>query len=89
MKKYILNKQVRLKYDEASDKFYAFCIETGDHFTLNKTGFTILSILNEEKSLDDIVTLLSEEIIVDEKAVFKDTIHFLELSEKNGIIAYM
>lgn len=89
MKTYILNKQVRLKYDEASDKFYAFCIETGDHFTLNKTGFTILSILNEEKSLDDIVTLLSEEIIVDEKAVFKDTIHFLELSEKNGIIAYM
>ncbi|HUX56642.1 MAG TPA: PqqD family protein [Bacteroidales bacterium] len=89
MKKYILNKQVRLKHDEAYDKFYAFCIDTGDHFTLNKTGFTILSILNEEKSLDDIVTLLSEEIIVDEKAVFKDTIHFLELSEKNGIIAYM
>ena len=89
MKKYILNKQVRLKHDEAYDKFYAFCIDTGDHFTLNKTGFTILSILNKEKSLDDIVTLLSEEIIVDEKAVLKDTIHFLELSEKNGIIAYM
>lgn len=89
MKKYILNKQVRLKHDEAYDKFYAFCIDTGDHFTLNKTGFTILSILNEEKSLDEIVTLLSEDIIVDEKAVLKDTIHFLELSEKNGIIAYM
>ena len=40
MKKYILNRQVRLKHDEASDKFYAFCIDTGDHFTLNKTGFT-------------------------------------------------
>ena len=89
MKKYILNKQVRLKHDEAYDKFYAFCIDTGDHFTLNKTGFTILSILNEKKSLDEIVTLLSEEIIVDEKAVLKDTINFLELSKKNGIIAYM
>jgi hypothetical protein len=89
MKKYILNNQVKLKHDEAYDKFYAFCIDTGDHFTLNKTGFNILNILNEEKSLDEIVTLLSEEMIVDEKTVLFDTIQFLEMSEKNGIIAYM
>jgi hypothetical protein len=89
MKKYILNSQVKLKHDESSDKFYAFCIDTGDHFNLNKTGFTILNILNVEKSLDEIVKLLSKEMIVDEKTVLTDTIHFLELSEKNGIIAYM
>ncbi|MCJ7446544.1 MAG: PqqD family protein [Bacteroidales bacterium] len=89
MKRYVLNKQVRLKYDKASDKYYAFCIDTGDHFNLNKTGFTILNILNEEKSLDEIVTLLSGDMIVDEKSVLSDTIQFLELSEKNGIIAYM
>lgn len=89
MKRYVLNKQVRLKHDEASDKFYAFCIDTGDHFTLNKTGFTILNILNEEKSLDEIVKLLSKEMIMDEKTVLTDTVQFLELSEKNGIIAYM
>ena len=89
MKKYRLNKQVRLKHDEASDKFYVFFIETGDHFTLNKTGFTILNFLNESKSLDEIVTMLARDLIVDEKTVLTDTIQFLELSEKNGIIAYM
>jgi hypothetical protein len=87
MKRYILNKQIRLKHDEASDKFYAFFIETGDHFNLNKTGFTILKNLYEEKSLDEIVTILSKEMVVDEKTALTDTIHFLELSEKNGIIA--
>jgi hypothetical protein len=87
-KKYILNSQVKLKHDEASDKFYAFCIDTGDHFTLNKTGFTILSYLDEGKSLEEIVAMLPREMIVDEKTAFPDTIQFLELSEKNGIIAY-
>ena len=89
MKKYILNKQIRLKHDEASDKLYAFCIETGDHFTLNKTGFTILYNLKESKSLNEIVTILTKEMNVNEKTVLTDTIQFLELSEKNGIIAYM
>ena len=87
MKKYILNNQVRLKHDEASGNYFVFLIETGDHFNLNKTGFTILKILNEERSLNEIVSLLSEEIIVDEKTVITDIIDFLELSEKNGIIA--
>ena len=89
MKRYVLNKQVRLKHDEASDKFYAFFIETGDHFDLNKTGFTILNYLKGGKNLDEIVTLLTGDMTVDEKTVLADTIHFLELSEKNGIIAYM
>jgi hypothetical protein len=88
MKKYILNKQVRLKHDEASDKYYAFCIDTGDHFNLNKTGFAILNILNEEKSLDEIVKDLSMVVLVNEKTALTDAIDFLELSEKNGIIAY-
>jgi hypothetical protein len=87
MKKYILNKQVRLKHDEASDKFYAFCIDTGDHFTLNKTGLTILNYLKEGKSLKEIVTILARDMVGDEKIILTDTIQFLELSEKNGIIA--
>ena len=89
MKRYVLNKQVRLKHDEASDKFYAFFIEAGDHFDLNKTGFTILNYLKGGKNLDEIVTLLTGDMTVDEKTVLADTIQFLELSEKNGIIAYM
>jgi len=89
MKKYILKKQVRLKHNEASDKFFAFCIETGDHFTLNKTGFTILSYLNKSKSLEEIVTILTKEMNVNEKTVLTDIVQFLELSEKNGIIAYI
>ena len=89
MKKYILNKQVRLKHDEAYDKFYAFCIDTGDHFILNKTGFTIMNYLKKGKSLEEIVTMLKGNMIMGEKSVLADTIQFLELSEKNGIIAYM
>jgi hypothetical protein len=87
MKRYILNKQVRLKHDEASDKYYAFCIDTGDHFTLNKTGFTILKNLKEGMSIDEIIAFTLEQMVVKNKAILDDTIHFLELSEKNGIIA--
>ena len=89
MKRYILKKQVRLRHDGTSDKFYAFCIETGDHFTLNKTGFTILNNLKESKRLEEIVTILAKEMKVNKKTVLTDIIQFLELSEKNGIIAYM
>ncbi len=88
MKKYILNKQVSLRNEEATGKFYAFLIETGDHFNLNKTGFMILNSLKEEKSLDEIVFLLSEEMLVDKITILNDIIPFLDLSEKNGIIAY-
>jgi hypothetical protein len=87
MKKYKLNNQIRLKHDEASDKFYAFCIGSGDHFTLNKTGFTILNYLKEDKTLDVIVSLLSRDMNVKQKIIYNDVISFLELSEKNGIIA--
>ena len=89
MNKYVLNKEVRLKHDEVSDKYYAFLIESGEHFNLNKTGFTILNKITQEKSLNELVALLSEEIELNEKTVITDIIEFLELSEKNGIIAYI
>ena len=89
MKKYILNKQVKLKHDEASDKFYAFCIETGDHFILNKTGYNILRYFDEGKDLTEIVELIHEESNVDEKTVLTDTLNFLEKSEKNGILVHI
>ena len=88
MSKFILSKEVRLKFDEASDKYYAFLIESGEHFNLNKTGYKILSNLYKEKTLEEIVGLLSLEMNVDEKTLRNDTIYFLELSEKNGIIAH-
>jgi hypothetical protein len=88
MKRYILNKQVWLKHDEVSGKYYAFLVENGDHFNLNKTGFTILNYLKEEKDLDELITLLLKEMPVEMETALSDTIEFLDLSEKNGIIAY-
>ncbi len=87
MKRYLLNNQVRLKYDKASDKYYAFCIDSGDHFTLNKTGFTILDSLKEGLSLEEIISSLSENMSLNPKTAKSDIIHFLVLSEENGIIA--
>jgi hypothetical protein len=85
--KYILNKEVKLKYDEASDKYYAFLIESGEHFDLNRMGFTILNYLNQEKTLNELVANLSSQIKLNKKTVTTDIIDFLLLSEKNGIIA--
>lgn len=88
MKRYVLKKQVRLKYDEASGKFYAFCIETGDHFILNKTGYLILKYMQEGKTPDQIAAVLSKSMNMDVESVMNDINQFLELSEKNDIIAY-
>ncbi len=86
MKKYILDKQIRLKHDEAADKYYAFCIESGDHFELNKTGYSILNFLTDEQCLDDIVDYISKDKNSEIQFVRKDTLDFLKISEKNGII---
>ena len=86
MKKYILDKQIRLKHDEASDKYYVFCIESGDHFELNKTGYLILDFLTDEQCLNDIVECIHKDKNAKIQYVRKDTIDFLKKSENNGII---
>ncbi len=86
MNKYVLDKQLKLKYDEGSDKYYAFCIESGDHFELNKAGYLILNFLSKPKSVEDIIEFIPKDINTKSLDVRKDTLTFLKISEKNGII---
>jgi len=87
MKKYKLNKNVCLKYDDVSDKYYAFCVNSGDHFALNRVGFFILTLLEKGYSIDEIINSVHKQENIDLNICKTDTINFLNKSKKIGIIA--
>ena len=87
MGKYILNKCIRLKYDEPSKKFYAFCISSGDHFVLTKTGYLILELIEKGKDINEIINLIHKKERIDFDTCKTDTLNFLNKSKENGIIA--
>lgn len=87
MKKYILDKNIRLKYDKASEKYYAFCISSGNHYVLTQTGYLILELLEKGKNIDEIINFIHKKERIDLNICKTDTINFLNKSKKIGIIA--
>lgn len=86
MKKYILDKNIRLKHDKASEKYYAFCVSSGDHYVLTRTGYFILELLEKGKNIDEIINFIYEKEKIDLDICKTDIMKFLNKSEKIGII---
>jgi len=84
--KYKLSQSARLKHDEASDNYYLFCIESGNHVRLNHTSYSILMLLEEGKNPDEIAASLSKDYDVDLENSEKDISDFLQFLSINGFI---
>ena len=84
--KYKLSQSARLKYDESSNFYYLFCIESGNHVRLNHTSYRILLLLEEGKNPDEIAASLCKDYDVDLENSEKDIIDFLQFLTKNGFI---
>lgn len=87
MKKYILVENIILKFDKISNRYYAFCISSGDHFILTKTGYFILEFLEKGKGIDEIINFVHKKERIDLNICKTDTLNFINKSEKVGIIS--
>lgn len=89
MKKYILVENIILKFDEVSNRYYAFCISTGDHFILTKSGYFILEFLEMGKDINEIISFVHKNENIDLDTCKRDTLNFINKSEKIGIISIL
>ncbi len=81
-----LSQSARIKHDEASDNYYLFSVESGNHVRLNRASYSILMQLEEGKTPDEIAAYLCKDYDVDwenGKKDISDLIHFLS---KTGFI---
>jgi hypothetical protein len=81
-----LSKDVRLKYDKASDNYYLFCIKTGKHARLNAMSYEILSLLEKGMDKCSIAASVLENYDIDHATCSKDIENFLKFLHENGMI---
>jgi PqqD family protein of HPr-rel-A system len=69
-----------------NDEGFIFDPETGNSYTVNKTGFFIIKLLKEGKNEKDIVKALTEEFEIGEDEAKRDLVDFLEQLRLYGLV---
>ena len=69
-----------------NDEGFIFDPETGNSFTVNKTGLFIIKLLKEGKNEDEIVELLTKEFEVNEEEARKDLLDFIKQLKILGLV---
>jgi len=69
-----------------NDEGFIFDPETGNSFTVNKTGLFIIKLLKEGKSEDEIVSCLTNEFEVSEEEAKQDLLDFIEQLKILGLL---
>ncbi len=65
---------------------FIFDPETGNSYTINKTGLFILNLLKEEKKTEEIIEKLTEEYDIDREEAMRDITDFIEQLRLFGLI---
>ena len=84
--KYQLSQHVRIRYDESTEKYYLFRIDSGAHYRLNKMGYAIWLMLEEGKSRGTITKRISETISTANQSYSKDIDDFFNFLLDNKLI---
>ena len=69
-----------------NDEGFIFDPETGNSYTVNKTGLFIIKLLKEGKSEEEIVKALSEKFDVSEEDAGRDLVDFIEQLRLYGLL---
>ncbi len=69
-----------------NDEGFIFDPETGNSYTVNKTGLFIIKLLKEGKSEEEIVKALSEKFDVSEEDARRDLVDFIEQLRLYGLL---
>lgn len=70
-------------------KFYVFNTLTGDHFSTNIFGFTALSLIDEARTVGEILQVCCEAIKEDKEKVKNDILCFWENCLKQNVIGLL
>ena len=84
--KYKLSPNARLDYDESTENYFLFRIDSGAHYRLNKMGYVIWLMLEEGKSHKDIVKKISETLLAGSKTCTEEINDFLNFLLANKLI---
>lgn len=84
--KYKLSQHARLRYDESTENYYLFRIDSGAQYRLNKMGYVIWLMLEEGKSLSAITKRISETLSTDNQSYSKDIDDFFNFLLDNELI---
>lgn len=71
------------------NKFFVFNTLTGDYFSTNIFGYSALSLVDGEKSIDEIIEICCDAIKEDKKIVRRDILAFLENCVKQNVIGIL
>ena len=69
-----------------NDEGFIFDPETGNSYTVNKTGLFIIKLLKEGKSEEEIVKALSEKFDVSKEDARRDLVDFIEQLRLYGLL---
>jgi|GEM_PF-6341019 hypothetical protein len=82
---YRLRQGLRLRRGP-SETFWAFDLESGEHYEVNGTAFAVLEALEGGAELDMIVVTLADEYGKCEDTVRADVAELLEMCETEGLV---
>jgi len=69
-----------------NDEGFIFDPETGNSYTVNKTGLFVIKLLKEGKSEEEIIKALTEHFEVSEDEAKRDLLDFIEQLRINGLL---
>lgn len=81
-----LSAQIYLKYDEASNSYYLFCLEDGRHYSLNQTSYEILKMMQEGKNKREIAEIMRKTYNVAIDRCIKDIEDLLDFLSRNKLL---
>jgi len=68
------------------DSFYAFNVETGEHYKLNSTAYWLLENMGQSNNIKSLVQIFAREYSIDEATAKKDIENILHFGLDNNII---
>ena len=68
------------------DQFYAFNVETGDHFRLNGTAYWLLKNISSDTTFSTLLKAFCSEYSIDEKTARQDISDILRFFLNNNLI---
>ena len=81
-----ISKNIRLKAIPESDQYYAFDIESGDHFSLNRTAYWVLERISSDVDLASLLADFGNEFGLEREEALKDLTELLGFVFEKRII---
>ena len=81
-----ITRNIEIITNEIDDEILMMSIEDGKYYGLNPVGSEIWKLIEEPKTIEEIIPALMEIFDIDEETCSKESLDFIESMIKNNII---